>query len=70
MPKQKAERVISIRMPAGAVEEIRAATGQKFSTVARWVLMALLEKKREELGIAAQKAVTDVVADMPERVPE
>lgn len=70
---QKAERVISVRMPAGAVEELRAATGQPFSTLARWVLMALLEKKRAERANAVsdgQLEVRGIVAEMPERVPE
>ena len=69
MPNPRASKVISIRMPEGAVEELRAATGQKFSTLARWVLMALLEKKRAELS-NAKGEISKVVADMPERVEE
>lgn len=66
--KYKAEKTVSIRMPAGAVDELRAATGQKFSTLARWVLMALLEKKRSERASAlsdGQSEVKAIVADMP-----
>jgi hypothetical protein len=55
MSNSNTEEVISVRMPKGAADELRAATGQPFSRLARWVLMALLEKKRAELRAATPR---------------
>jgi hypothetical protein len=43
-----AGRTISVRMPEGTVEEIRAATGQPFGTLVRFVMLAYLERLRQE----------------------
>lgn len=69
MTKQKAEDVVSIRLPKGMKDELRAATGQKVSTLTRWVLTALLEKRRAERRdrelANGQNEVQDIVAAMP-----
>lgn len=43
-----AGRTISVRMPAGTVEELRAATGQPFSKLVRYTMLAYLERLRLE----------------------
>lgn len=44
MPKGEDTVPVSIRMPRNAVDRLKAATGMPFSTLARYVLMALLRK--------------------------
>lgn len=43
-----AGKTISIRMPEGTVEELRAATGQPFGTLVRFIMLAYLERLRSE----------------------
>lgn len=43
-----AGRTISVRMPEGSVEELRAATGLPFGTLVRYTMMAYLERLRLE----------------------
>jgi hypothetical protein len=43
-----AGRTISVRMPHGSVEELRAATGMAFSTLVRFTMLAYLERLRLE----------------------
>lgn len=43
-----AGRTISVRMPEGTVEELRAATGQPFSSLVRYIMLAYLERLRIE----------------------
>lgn len=43
-----AGKTISVRMPEGTVEELRAATGQPFSTLVRFIMLAYLERLRIE----------------------
>lgn len=40
----KAEVVVSVRMPAGVIERLKAATGQQFSPLVRQTMIALLRK--------------------------
>lgn len=59
MPRP-AGRTISIRVPDGVPEEIRAATGLPFSTFVRLITMAALERYRGDRRAAERK---DQVAD-------
>lgn len=43
-----AGKTISVRMPQGTVEELKAATGQPFSTLVRFIMLAYLERLRIE----------------------
>ena len=43
-----AGRTISIRIPDGVPEEIKAATGMPFSTLVRTITIAALERYRQE----------------------
>lgn len=43
-----AGKTISVRMPEGSVEELRAATGLPFGTLVRYTMMAYLERLRLE----------------------
>jgi hypothetical protein len=44
MTKEKADETVTVRMPKGKAAQIRAATGQPFSRLVRWTMLALLEK--------------------------
>lgn len=43
-----AGETVSIRVPPGAKEELKAATGLPFSTVVRHIIMAMLAYYRQE----------------------
>lgn len=51
----KADDTVTVRVPKGTADKVRAATGQHFSTVVRWMVMQLLANmaaegnQREEL---------------------
>jgi hypothetical protein len=47
MPK-KADQVVSIRVPSGVPEELRAFTGMAFSTLMRHMAVTLLARKKAE----------------------
>lgn len=67
----KAGRTVSVRMPEGAIERLKAATGVPFSTLVRWTMMALLEKKDMDRAAVLNNTaneVRDVVAEMPDEV--
>lgn len=63
-----AGRTISVRMPEGTVEELRAATGLAFGTLVRFTMLAYLERLRRERRLkegetfvsVADKAATDI----------
>ena len=48
MSKEKADETVTVRMPKGKAAQIRAATGQPFSRIVRWTMLALLEKYKIE----------------------
>lgn len=48
MPRAKADETVTVRVPKGVPDRLRAATGQKFSTLVRWTIMALLDKYEAE----------------------
>lgn len=51
-----AGRTVSIRVPEGLPEELRAATGLQFSTLVRTVMSAYLERLRAERRLAEGRA--------------
>lgn len=38
----RAEETVTVRMPKGTADKVRAATGQPFSTIVRWMVVQLL----------------------------
>ncbi len=71
MPKDTAGRTISIRMPEGSVEELKAATGQPFSTLVRFIMCAYLERLRNERRLKDGSAMKEQAAqDLREIVNE
>lgn len=47
---QRADETVTVRLPHGTAAKVRAATGQPFSTVVRWMVVQLLERKAQELA--------------------
>lgn len=67
----QAGRTISIRMPEGTVEELKALTGQPFSTLVRFAMLAYLERcRRERKGRDAPQERLDVAAEIREVVDD
>lgn len=48
MTKPHLSETVTVRVSPGTPEKIRAATGQPFSRVVRWMIVALLEKYERE----------------------
>lgn len=69
-----AGRTISIRVPDGLPEELRAATGLPFGTLVRFTMMAYLERLRIERklkeGESFLNAKTKAAQDIQEIVNE
>lgn len=40
---QRADETVTVRVPRGTAAKVRAATGQNFSTVVRWMVIQLLD---------------------------
>ena len=40
---QRADETVTVRVPRGTAAKVRAATGQNFSTIVRWMVLALLD---------------------------
>lgn len=59
---KSAGRTISIRMPEGSVEALRAATGTPFSTLVRFIMLAYLERLKAERRMTAGQEQRDRVA--------
>lgn len=69
MATKGAGRTISIRMPEGSVEELKAATGMSFSTLVRYIMLAYLERLRQERRLGAGTAHREQVkAELSELV--
>lgn len=64
-----AGRTISVRMPEGTVEELKAATGLPFSQLVRYTMLAYLERLRlerrqregQQLQDKAARDIADIV---------
>jgi len=71
MPKPEDTIPVSVRMPRGAVERLKQATGMPFSTLARYVLMELLKKaeavQARQLDSVASD-ISNIVQEMPDNV--
>lgn len=48
MAKTNFSETVTVRVAPGTPEKIRAITGQPFSRVVRWLIMALMEKHAAE----------------------
>jgi len=48
MKKSNADETVTVRVPKGTADKVRAATGQPFSRVVRWMVMQVLEKHAAE----------------------
>ena len=51
---QRADETVTVRLPYGTAAKVRAATGQHFSTVVRWMVMQLLENCAKEGNVKEQ----------------
>lgn len=63
----RADDTVTVRVPKGTADKVRAATGQPFSTVVRWMVMQLLrnmsgdQNAREALRAQVQGIAADVL---------
>lgn len=48
MSKETADETVTVRLPKGTADKLRAATGVKFSTLVRTMCMNLLQKYSAE----------------------
>lgn len=46
-PESRADETVTVRIPRGTADKVRAATGQPFSTVVRWMVVQLLNNYAE-----------------------
>jgi len=66
MPAPLADETHTVRLPKGVANQIRAATGQKFSTLVRWTMLALLERyKNQQLSGDTVQDIRKVVSALP-----
>lgn len=56
----KAGRTISIRVPDGVPEELRAATGLPFGTLVRYTMIAYLQRLRIERKLKEGERFQDI----------
>lgn len=60
--KARADETVTVRLPLGTADKIRAATGQPFSRLVRWTMLALLEKHAGEQRLAdGANEIADIV---------
>lgn len=57
-----ADETVTVRLPKGTADKLRAATGQPFSRLVRFLVIALLEKKAAEGASARLDAAQDAAA--------
>ncbi len=70
MNKPKADKTHTVRLPAGLAEELKAYTGQNLSTLVRYILVAMLEKKRREHAQNQINSNLNEVRDLVNKLPE
>lgn len=65
---QKADETVTVRVPYGTAAKVRAATGQPFSTIVRWMVMQLLnnfaeadESAKEQLRKQVQQSTGEAL---------
>lgn len=67
-----ADDTVTVRVPKGTADKVRAATGQPFSTVVRWMVMQLLQNmseggnQRETLRDQIQLQTRDSIGGQPQ----
>ena len=57
-PRQIADETVTVRLPAGTAAKLRAATGQPFSRLMRYVAIALLDQ------YSGKQALTDTAHEV------
>ena len=50
------DKVVSVRLPQGMLEQVRAATGMPFSTFCRTIVMHVVAQQKAQLAAAASAA--------------
>ena len=71
MPRNNADDTVTVRVPSGTADKVRAATGQPFSTVVRWMVMQLLERYASQGNVKeatredVQRTVGSVLDEQP-----
>lgn len=69
--RPRADETVTVRLPKGTADKLRAATGQPFSRLVRWTMLALLDKHMRENSqalTAGAEEVKEIVAEMPPKV--
>lgn len=69
-PKLVADETVTVRLPAGVAQRLKAASGQPFSRLVRYMCMALLEQyeaKNSAVLTETAHEVGDVVRDAAAR---
>jgi hypothetical protein len=63
---RRADETVTVRVPIGTAARVRAATGQPFSTIVRWMVVQLLENyttgdenQKEALRQQVQSKISD-----------
>jgi hypothetical protein len=66
-PSQLADETVTVRLPKGTAAKLRAATGQPFSRLVRFTVMALLEKHTGQSALTDTRVeVSEIVKTSPE----
>lgn len=69
MSRQNADETVTVRMPAGTADKLRAITGQPFSRLVRFTMLALLDKYQRE-GRAGDNAKAEIAGDIAAVIKE
>ena len=56
----RADETVTVRVPLGTADKVRAATGQPFSTVVRWMVIQLLNNYADADGNTKEKLREDI----------
>lgn len=67
MKPDRADETVTVRMPKGTADQIRAATGQPFSRIVRWTMLALLERYKTNPALNPMQDVRDEVNKLENR---
>jgi len=70
MPKQNADQCVTVRLPQGVADELRARTGRPISTLLRLMAVELLNRERSKAqGVAAptlNQAIMQDISNLPD----
>lgn len=64
MTKERADETVTVRMPKGKAAQIRAATGQPFSRLVRWTMLALLERYKLDEPTNVEQDIKDTISTL------